>query len=57
MKKGILSYIFFISLWVFPNLSYAQNPVIDDLIEQIVSKTGAENRRFFYFGGGFKLLP
>ena len=46
MQKGILSYIFIFTVWIFPNYLSAQNPVIDDLIEQIVSKTGAENADF-----------
>jgi hypothetical protein len=46
MKNGILSYITLVLLWIFPTVAFAQNPVIDDLIEQIVSKTGAENADF-----------
>ncbi len=46
MKKEILTYTIFVLLWLFPTAAFSQNPVIDDLIEQIVSKTGAENADF-----------
>ncbi len=46
MKKGIFVNVLFVLLWLYPTASFAQNPVIDDLIEQIVSKSGAENADF-----------